>query len=275
MKPPMILVPGKLEEINKYVLDRTGCFAFLVSDRGWNYSEPTTGKGAVELWSVALYVVYHDYGCKYLKFILDQNNKPNTDIDDLLYRSRRHKRTIERILRTNVAHGGLDSYVPGELKKIFFARENTPIDQLSDKKWFSVAERIRQESNDLVDAIYKWADGYQKSGQNIRNRFSRSDEFKKSIDSRLMFDTLDNDFCKGYERRANTIIEKDLEQAPKEKLASWGEEVSSLFLDETLRTPEDIIRHLKKLLYDIHNPMQPSSIDIGNVLGFSFSDLRM
>lgn len=119
MKPPVILGPGKLNEINKYVLQKTGCFAFLIPDNSWNYSDPKTGKGAVELWSVALYVVYHDYGCRYLKFILDQDNKPNCEIDDLLFRSRRHKKTIERILRTNIAHGCLDSYGHDELKRVF------------------------------------------------------------------------------------------------------------------------------------------------------------
>ena len=81
MKPPVILMPGKLDEINKYLLEKTGCFAFLVPERRWYYSEPCTGKGAVELWSIALYTIYHDYGCGYLNFILDSNNEPDYIID--------------------------------------------------------------------------------------------------------------------------------------------------------------------------------------------------
>lgn len=273
MKPPVILTPGKLNEINKYVLQKTGCFAFLIPDNCWDYSNPQTGKGAVELWSVALYVVYHDYGCRYLKFILDQGNEPNYEIDDLLYRSRRHKKTIERILRTNIAHGCLDSYDPGELKRVFFARETTPIAQLPDNKWFRVAEKIRRESDDLVDAIYKWADGYHENGRNIREVFAKSADFKKSIDSRVMFDTLDNDFCRNGETRARKTLEDISRQMPNEKLAIWGEDVSSLFLNKELKTPEDIISQLKKYLYDVHMPMQPASVTIGDSLGFSLTSL--
>jgi len=142
MKPPVILKPGKLDDINKYVLERTGCFAFLIPDANWHYSEPKTSKGAVELWSVALYAIYHDCGCRYLDFILDSSNKPrNTAIDNLLYKSRRHKKTMERVLRTNIAHGVFDSYSYNELRRIFFQRENDPIEQLEDGKWFRVAEK--------------------------------------------------------------------------------------------------------------------------------------
>lgn len=273
MRPPVILVPGKLDEINQYVLQKTGCFAFLISGKGWNYSDPKTGKGAVELWSVALYTVYHDYGCRYLSFILDQANEPNTDIDELLFKSRRHKKTVERVLRTNIAHGGLDSYSLSELRRIFFARENTPIDKLSDDRWFKVAEKIRRESDDLVNAIYKWADGYNNSKINIRDVFGASDNFKKSIDSRIMFDTLDKDFYIVNRRSAKEILEDVSQKMPNEKLELWREDLSSLFLSKEIKTPEDIISQLKQYLYDVHEPIQPSSVEIGNSLGFSFSSL--
>ena len=273
MRPPVILTPGKLNKINKYVLEKTGCFAFLVPDKSWNYSDPGTGKGAVELWSVALYTIYHDYGCGYLNFILDSANEPNDEIEDLLFRSRRHKKNIERTLRPNVAHGGLDSYTPNEIKRIYFAREDQSIDQLPDSKWFILAEKIRRESDDLVNAIYKWADGFEDSGRNIRDEFGSSNYFKKSIDARVMFDTLDNDFWRGDRRRARNILESISKRTPNEKLDLWRDEVSSSYLNKELETPKDIIYQLKQYLYDVHHPEQPSSVTIGDSLGFSLSSL--
>jgi len=273
MKPPIILAPGKLEEINTYLLERTGCFAFLTSERKWQYSEPMTGKGAVELWSVALYAIYHDYGCRYLDFVLDSSNSPNMSIDDLLYKSRRHKRTIGRVLRTNVAHGILDSYSSERVNDIFFSRDNKPIEQISDEKWVSVAEKIRRESDDLVSVIYKWADEYNKSSSSIREVFGASDLFKKSIDSRIMFDSLDNDFCRPGEKRAKKILEEISIKAPNEKLNLWRDEISDLFLKKEIESPEDIINKLKTYLFNIHNPVKQSSVAIGDSTGYSLSSL--
>jgi len=211
MKPPVILTPGKIEEINEYVLNKTGCFAFLVSDERWLYSEPKTGKGAFELWSVALYAVYHDYGCHYLNFILDSNNSPEITLNDLLFRSSRHKRTVERVLRTSVAHGVLDSFSFREVKRIFFPGEED-FESISDENWIKAAEKIRQESDDLVDTIIKWADGYN-NDFNIRKKFGASEQFKRSIDSRVMFDTLDNDYSGRGEKRAKRILDDKSKQA--------------------------------------------------------------
>ena len=273
MKSPIILTPGKLDEINKYVLEKTGCFAFLVSDKCWNYSEPKTGKGAVELWSVALYTVYHDYGCKYLDFILDCANEPNVEIDVMIKKSQKHKKDIEKTLRNNIAHGQLDSYCSDKLKRLYFSREDISINQLSDNKWFRVAEIIRKDSDNLVDTIIKWADGYQNSERNIRDEFGASNHFKNSIDQRIMFNTLDNDFCGNGQNRARKILEKISKEKPNETLDLWKEEVSSLFLNRQIETPEDIISQLKQFLYDVHEPMQPSSAKIGDSLGFSLSSL--
>lgn len=274
MKPPVILTPGKLDEINKYVLDRTGCFPFLVPDRRWHYSEPKTGKGAVEIWSVALYAIYHDCGCRYLDFILDSNNEPNSEIDHLLYKSRRHKNDIERILRTNVAHGVFDSYSSRELKRVYFPNETCTIQQISDEQWARTAEKIRRDSDDLVKTIYKWADGYRLCNCNIRTIFGTSDQFKKSIDARIMFNTLDNDFYVRGAKRAKTILEEKSQYEPNNRLKLWRNEISSLYVSKKIDSPADIINKLRSYLFELHNPIQQSSITIGNSFGFSISSLK-
>lgn len=272
MRPPEILIPGKINDINTYILEKTGCFAFLTSDNCWTYSEPKTGKGAVELWSIALYTIYHDYGCKFIRFILDECNKPNDSIDEMLWKSRRHITIVQRVLRSNVAHGTLDTYTPDELKRIFFARERKTLKDMPEEQWFRVAEIIRRESNDLVESLYKWADGFQ-SDSSIRNRFGASDDFKKSIDSRIMFETLDNDFCKNREKRAKRILEDQSKELPAAKIDTWRNEISRMFLNNEIKTPQEIIDKLKSFLFEVHQPVQRSSITIGESLGFSLSDL--
>ncbi len=272
MRPPEILIPGKINEINTYLLEKTGCFAFLTSDNGWTYSEPTTGKGAVELWSIALYTIYHDYGCKFLQFIFDKCNKPNDSIDEMLCKSRRHITTVQRVLRSNVAHGTLDTYTPDELKRIFFAKERNTLKDMPEEQWFKVAEIIRRESNDLVETLYKWADGYQ-SDSSIKNRFGASDDFKKSIDSRIMFEMLDNDFCKNRDKRAKKILEEQSKDLPAKKIDTWRNEISYMFLKNEIKTPQEIIDKLKSFLFEVHQPVQRSSVTIGESLGFSLVDL--
>lgn len=273
MKPPEILEPGKLIEINKYILERTGCFAFLIStDSGWYYSEPQTGKGAVELWSIALYTIYHDYGCRYLRFMLNSNNAPSDDMKDLLKRSNIHVSNVQKVLRLNVAHGTLDTYTPNELKRIFFAKEENSLKEMPETQWFRVAEKIRKESDDLVNTLYKWADGFQ-NNPSIRKHFGSSDDFKSSIDSRIMFENLDNDFCMNRNRRAKRILEDQSQQLPMDKLENWRNEISSLFLREEIKTPQEIIDKLKSYLYEVHQPNQRSSVSIGEALGFSLLDL--
>ncbi len=271
MKAPDILLPGKMADINTYILNRTGCFAFLTPDEQWQFSEPKTGRGAVELWSIALYTIYHDYGCRYLNFILDSTNAPDASMVKLLNSSRSHVYNVQRILRNNVAHGVLDTYSVDRLKRIFFAREGKTINQMTDEKWYEVAERIRKESNALVDNLYKWADGYGINTRNIRRKFGSSDEFKQSIDSRIMFDTLDNDYCVHGGTRAKKILESSSAKLPNQKLEVWRNEVSSLFLRNELETPKDIIAKLKTYLFEVHQPQQSSSATIGETTGFDLS----
>lgn len=274
MKSPDILLPGKLDEINKYLLDRTGCFAFLVSDVMWQYSEPKTGKGAVELWSIALYAIYHDYGCQYLNFILDLSNKPDDSMDKMLEKSRKHIKRIQSVLRSIIAHGTLDKHSSEELKRIYLPDEEKTLDLVTDEQWEKVAERISNESNYLIRTIYKWADGYKSAEVDIRSSFGASEKFKKSIDSRVLFDTLDND-CRGIgEQRAKVILEKLSKEMPDKKITEWRDKISKLFLCNELCTPQDIIAKLKTFLYEVHRPTPSSSATIGELCGFDFSKIK-
>ena len=274
MTPPEILTPGKLDEINNYVLAKTGCFAFLVPNDGWHYSEPKTGKGAVELWAVALYAIYHDYGCRYLKFILNINNKPNSALTNQLVRSYKHMNNIQSVIRTNVAHGTLDEYSIQRFRNVYFNSVDS-IDSITEEQWNLLAEKIKKESDELVEVLYKWADGYCDSNSNIRTIFGRSDDFKRSIDKRLMFDTLDNDFCTSRRSlRAKKILEDNPHDSPDSAINRWKEDISNLFLRNEIHSPQDVLSQLRMYLYEIHNPISSSSASVGQRFGFSLSSLE-
>lgn len=53
----------------------------------------------------------------------------------------------------------------------------------------------------------------------------------------------------------------------------WRNEISTLFLREEIKKPADIILRLRAYLYDLHHPIQQSSVSIGDSLGFSLSSL--
>jgi hypothetical protein len=162
--------------------------------------------------------------------------------------------------------------MPHELKRIYFSNEMTTIEQMPESNWLKVAERIRRESNDLIQALYEWADGYQ-NDHNIRKIFGASDNFKRSIDSSIMFDTLDNDYCTFGERRAKKILEEISKDKPNEKIELWRNDISSRFLNNELQSPQDIINKLKTYLFEVHHPAPVSSVSIGESLGFSPTEM--
>ena len=88
-----------------------------------------------------------------------------------------------------------------------------------------------------------------------------------------MFDTLDNDLCGRGDKRAIEILDKASDASPAEKLEVWRSDISTLFLKEEIKTPQDIIDKLKSYLFEVHQPEQRSSVTIGESLGFSLSDL--
>lgn len=291
MKPPKILLPGTMNEINEYLYQKTGCFAFLYTDYAWTYAEPQGGKETFELWSIALYSIYHDYGCGYLKHILSTDNAPTHNIDEDIKRCHKHLEIVNRVLRTNIAHGTFDLTTRNSLKmqvsKYYLHNESQEkwdiyFKNLSDEDWKRAAEALKNDADFLVKTLYAWADEFSKalfpiSLLNPREKFGQSSKFKEAISYRVVFDSLDQDYVKEDRVSACKILDDREKQNKGQKnsvdtLKEWQDTIQKEFLAEKLKKPEDIINKLRNYLYEVHNSLPASSIVIASRSGFSFDE---
>lgn len=288
MKPPKILQPGEIKIINDYLYTKSGCFAFLVSDAQWIYSEPKAGKEAFEKWSIELYTVYHDYGCEYLRYILSGNDILSFKIKDDLCDARKHVNNVNKIFRNNFAHGILDTRsrnrMMGEISKYCIKKVkgqgwNSYFDAFTDDDWRCAANRLKQDADHLLETLRKWADVAEKDNAALspRERFGNAEEFKKSISNRVVYDSLDKDFWEHDTRSAVEILDGSAKGECKQKksevqLEQWQDNIQKEFLDGKIKTAEEIVLKLKNLLYVVHNPPEVSSIAIAEKNGFSLDD---
>lgn len=287
MKPPKILIPDTIKKVNEHLLKKTGCFAFLISDMQWIYSEPKSGKEAFELWSVALYTIYHDYGCDYIKYILDESHSPDAYMPGDLKKCKRHVDDVVKIFRNNIAHGIFDSCSREKMQRLVFKYDKTiqvdDIDQLTDDQWLHVANRLKDDSDFLVDTLYEWADKFDKSPIPVsvskpRLKFGESPNFTVSISERVVFDSLDKDYSSSQLQSARKILDDAFQKGGGNKnsldtLTEWQNMIQRDFLDEKIKCPDDIIKILRNCLYEIHNPPSRSSVEIAAAHGFSFDGL--
>lgn len=287
MKPPKILMPDTIKQVNKHLLEKTGCFAFLMSEVQWVYSEPRSGKEAFELWSVALYTVYHDYGCDYIKYILDESNAPAPYMSDDLKRCKKHVDDVVKILRVNIAHGIFDFSSREKMKQIILTYDKTvrihDMELLTDDQWRTVASRLKDDSDFLVDTLYEWADKFEKSSIPVsvlkpRMKFGESSNFTTSISERVVYESLDKDYWKSWSQSARKQLDDAAGKGGNNKnssdtLIEWQKMIQCDFLDEKIKHPDDIIQRLRNYLYEIHNPPTKSSVEIAAIRGFSFDGL--
>lgn len=287
MKPPKILQSGEIRKINDYLYTKSGCFAFLVSDVQWIYSEPKSGKEAFEKWSIELYTVYHDYGCDYLRYILS-GNILSSDIRNDLDEAKRHLNNVNRIFRQNFAHGILDISSRNRMrdeiskyctKKARGERWDSYFRAFTDEDWRKASECLRVDADNLLETLYKWADVAEKGRDilNPRENFGKAYEFKNSISKRIVFDSLDKEFSDSSGHSALKILDGELDENYGQKnseklLQEWQNNIQREFLNGTIKTAEDIISKIKEYLYIVHNPPNESSIAIANRNGFSLDD---
>ena len=284
MKPPKILCPGEISKLNEYIYEKTGCFAFLFAGGAWKYAEPKSGKAAFELWSVALYTVYHDYGCGFLSYLLDEQNLPDKGLTNDIRKSKAHVSSVCNIFRNNIAHGVMDknsrTTFQYQVSKFYLrnpSREGAWIsyfDALTDDDWTKIATKLREESDELLEVLRRWADAF-KSGSVLvallrpRQNFGESAYFTSSLSQRLIFDSLDKDYVKRGDKNAREIMDIDLDKT----LDEWKEDIRTKFLKNELKKPEDIINELRNRLFLVHNSPSESILNVATQTGFSLDSL--
>lgn len=288
MKHPKILMLGKIREVNKYLLKKTGCFAFLLDDHlQWNYAEPQNGKEAFEIWSVALYVVYHDYGCYYLKYLLSDENIMTKGIEPEMRRARKHYQDIVNCFRGNFAHGILDEQSRDKMAELINRRylkktgHFKKLDIFMEDDWRTAAGQLRKQADELYETLLLWADKYYESKfrewLSAKQQFGKSDCFKKSICERVVFESLDKDL-RERNRYAKEILDNrevgnNAHKNAADTLLEWQDIIQNDFLNDKLNTDQEIINKIKELLKEVYEPKTVSSIDIALECGYDLDNL--
>lgn len=262
-----------LKRLNELLMKNTGCFAFLKDQIELKYHTPSTGYEAFWIYSTALYDVYHDYGCRYLDFILDNANAPDSSLEKRLKKCRNHKKDINVIFRTNLAHGVYDQRTREDLRDIISTfylhtsdgeKWDSYINNLTEKQWKDIVGKIIRDANQLADTIEEWAGLWgrkdEREREALRRAFADSDEFYKSVDKRVCF----------------SLRKDELGQKPdvnEGRIDIWRGVIQNEFRQKKICTPLDIRKRLQSLIHEVCNPASISSVGAAKESGYDISIL--
>lgn len=273
---PLMLQPDRLEQLNKHLVETTGCFAFLKTDQVLFSPRPQQWQDAYTIFSVGLYAVYHDYGCKFLySILLSDDFCPNTLPEPRRHRS--HIDMLNRHIRTNLAHGLLNSFQREELQRKLFdyylrdpsrARDPwpEPINGLTEKEWMTITKKLIEDSNDLYYFLWSWGDEWAKNPESLpelRERFATYENcFADSVDGRICCPLLHSYGIKHSDISQYTNGKK--QSAP---INQWRQHLIEAYR-KGMWHPEELYRELEKCIKEEVEPAKGSSIDIAAEFGF-------
>lgn len=262
-----------LVALNQLFMEKTGCFAFLRPHPLLICATHGTWQDRFVLLCTALYVVYHDFGCKYLDFFLDDENCPRgTPYPD---KHRRHKNAVLKTLRPSMVHGLLGDTA----KNSFWTRiANYYIPTLSSKRgwlecvntvtegqWESAVARLKDDADSFYDFLAVWADN---KNTDQREQFARSDFFRNSIDERV---------CTVILKELKVFKAIDLKRYLANK-TDWQNTLCDEYANGTLQTSDDLYNRLYMLIASDVQKDTPAtntaSSQIAKTFGFSVPTKR-
>lgn len=273
---PRMLQKEQLDFLNAYLVEKTGCFAFLKTDQVLFSVNPRSWQDAYTIFSIGLYVVYHDYGCRFLYNLLLSDALCPAELP-FPKRFRSHVMIVNRKMRTNLAHGlftqknrislqrHLMSYLPPE------GRAGNPnnwpdfINHLPEQGWESITRRLINDSNALYQYLLDWGKHWADHPDDLpalREKFvSYENHFNYSFDDRICRPLLlecgvESDEIKRYTNKDSS------------DLAKWRKNLSAYYRGG-MTSPEKLYSQLSSLIQESVNPTEKSSDAIGEeIFGF-------
>ena len=275
---PCMLQPDKLRELNKHLVDTTGCFAFLKTDQVLFSPVPQSWQDAYTIIGVGLYAVYHDYGCQFLRLLLSDELCPNTSVEP--DRHRTHVNMLNTIIRVNLAHGLLGSSQRTKLQRNLanyylkdssYTHNHNPdrwpdyINNLTEHQWMRITRRLVTDSDNLYRFLWSWGDEWAKDSERLpelQSRFvTHRDCFANSFDDRVCRPLL-----LGHGTRPSDVnrYTKSNGSSPIDR---WRQQLIRFYQNGEHR-PDEIFRKLDQLIWQELEPIPNSSIDIAAQFGF-------
>lgn len=287
---PRFLKPKQLESLNDLLVAKAGCFAFLGIEMPIDV-HPSTYKEALHIYVMKLYVLYNDYGCRFLEYFLpDAGQAPNLSpierteaqmrgINADIRRSREHVRTIKHILRMNICHGILEDRLREQFVDTVKEYGNlhaekrddgwlSYINGLTDEQWKPMVERVVSEADRLYRYLEQWANDWgqapEEAMRDNRLHFGQSEQFRKSFDMRICSEILKS--C--GEQKQSTISRLTNSGNPNAHIHAWRNDVVTEYCSGRLNTPQEVYA---RLCYNIKKEVTPptvSSLDVADCYGF-------
>lgn len=274
IEKPLFLVKGNAKAINDKMMKNAGHFCFLKTEEVVLSSQkPNTYREAFSMYVTGLYCLYHDYGKKFLWYSLDQkggrfpfcnDGKEDKTIEKSVQECKKHLKTINEVFRPNIVHGIFEDYQRNEYMEQLNAYGTNSkavslvwpqfVEQLPEKEWEMIVQRLIQEANECYIFLDKlaqmWEGATEKERKENIKRFAESNEFAKSIDIQLC-----NGVCRAEELEEKCITE-DID-----KLEKWRKLLAEDFQSGRADTPEKLYGGLRRMIIKDMGPL--SSAEIG------------
>jgi hypothetical protein len=273
---PLLLQPGLAQLLNRRLVDKTGCFAFLKTDLIIPFKRPASYHDAFLVYVVGLYALYHDYGCQFLPLLLSDKMSHPLMVRRSLHVIRRHIEDVNSYLRPNVAHGVYEieerTKMQTRISNYYLQAADTGLSSqkwpeflinLTDDHWEIITRRIINDSNKLYHFLEQWADAWGAetitARQGLKNDFARDEGFRRSFNARI---------CTHIIKQCGLGV--DSQKFYKGWLSNWQQELCQEFLSEKACTPDALYQSLWRLIEKAVNPPADSSTDIAKKHGFGF-----
>lgn len=177
---PKFLKDGNARDLSDNIYKETGCFPFFYPNKVLVVGEPQDDRDSFYYIINGLYVLYHDFGKKFLDFFLQNKESFRLHVQNVKY------------LRTLIAHGNHDSCVYNKTIEIQFARYlnvgktnfhwETGFfnhSSMTPENWLKACQKLVDDANNL----YNYLDNWTKKTTSVNTAgFYYPDYFEKSFD---------------------------------------------------------------------------------------------
>jgi len=265
---PLMLLPDSVNKLNGDILDRTGCIAFLDTERVVLSDKPASAKDAFTSIVMGLYIMYHDNG-KALNTLLNDDMTPDGIKINTLRISREHIKRIKK-LRTNLAHGLLLLQDRNLFKRIvavdYLGQPElaTPswqcfLDSLAEDQWQDVVEQITQESDQLYSLLDTWSQKWEPKKMIVKPLF------REKLRNAPLFS---KDFC-----RQQLLALKQQPRQYEDKYERWQDIAVNAFFTECNPVPEMLRIKMEETIREQTVVAKSTSTNISERYGFDISQL--